>query len=70
MNGTSSRSVWPTRKWWAALITALAAFAINWILAGQFTREIAVALVGVVAQAAVAYLVPNESTPGGVPGKK
>jgi hypothetical protein len=70
MNSTSSRAFWPTRKWWAALITALAAFLINWIQAGQFSREIAIALVGVLAQAAVAYVVPNQDTPGGVPGKK
>jgi hypothetical protein len=64
----SSRSLWPTRKWWAALITALAAFFVNWIAAGQFTREIAIALVGVLAQAAVAYLVPNKDTAGGATG--
>jgi hypothetical protein len=70
MNSKSNRALWPTRKWWAALVTALAAFFINWIQAGQFSREIAIALVGVLAQAAIAYLVPNESTPGGVPGKR
>jgi hypothetical protein len=63
-------SPWPTRKWWAAFVTALAAFLVNWIQAGELSKEILIALVGVCAQAAVSYLVPNAPTPGGVPVKK
>ena len=70
MNTVSGvKSLWPTRKWWAAFITAFAAFLINWIQAGEFSREILIALIGVVSQALVAYLVPNQDTPGGVPVK-
>ncbi|GLZ13948.1 hypothetical protein Acsp04_41830 [Actinomadura sp. NBRC 104425] len=70
VNATGARSLLPTRKWWAALITALTAVVINWIQAGAFSKEILIALIGVVSQAAVSYLVPNESTPGGVPLKR
>jgi hypothetical protein len=61
------RSAWPTRKWWAGLITAVAALAVNLIETGHFNKEIAIALVGLVAQALVVYIVPNDNTPGGVP---
>ncbi|MEU6355991.1 hypothetical protein ABZ896_42885 [Streptomyces sp. NPDC047072] len=57
----------PTKKWWAALTTALAAWVINLIVAGEFNKEIWIALIGVASQAIVAYLVPNHKTPGGVP---
>ncbi|GLW65114.1 hypothetical protein Arub01_33580 [Actinomadura rubrobrunea] len=67
---TGRKSLLPTRKWWAALITALTAVLINWVQAGHVTKEILIALIGVVSQAAVAYLVPNESTPGGVPVRR
>lgn len=61
------RSLWPTRKWWAGLITAVAALAVNLIETGQFSKEIGIALVGLIAQALVVYVVPNDNTPGGVP---
>jgi hypothetical protein len=64
---TTSKSAWPTRKWWAMFITALAAFLISWIQAGEFGKETLIALIGLVAQALVTYLVPNADTPGGVP---
>ncbi|MBX6765939.1 MAG: hypothetical protein IRY90_02070 [Actinomadura rubrobrunea] len=67
---TGRKSLLPTRKWWAALITALTAVLINWVQAGHFTKEILIALIGAVSQAVVAYLVPNESTPGGVPVRR
>jgi hypothetical protein len=68
-DSTTVPSYWPTRKWWAMFITALAAFLVNWIQAGELSKEILIALVGLLAQAAVAYLVPNADTPGGVPAK-
>ena len=61
------KSAWPTRKWWAGLITAVAALTVNLIETGAFSKEIAIALVGLVAQALVVYIVPNDNTPGGVP---
>jgi hypothetical protein len=51
-------------------ITSVAAFLVNLIVAGDFNKEILIALVGLLAQAAVSYLVPNADTPGGVPLKK
>jgi multisubunit Na+/H+ antiporter MnhG subunit len=66
----TARSAMPTRKWWAMFITSLAAFLVNWIAAGELSKEILIALVGLVAQAAVSYLVPNAETPGGVPLKR
>lgn len=63
----AQRSAWPTRKWWAGLITAVAALAVNLIETGQFSKEIGIALVGLIAQALVVYVVPNDNTPGGVP---
>ncbi|MBC6457312.1 hypothetical protein [Actinomadura sp. HBU206391] len=69
-DSTTATSPWPTRKWWAMFVTALAAFLVNWIQAGELNREILIALVGLGAQAAITYLVPNDSTPGGVPLKR
>jgi hypothetical protein len=43
---------------------------VNLITAGAFTKTIAIALVGIITQMIVAYLVPNDSTPGGVPAPK
>jgi hypothetical protein len=64
---SASKSWLPTRKWWAMLVVALGTLAVNWINTGQFTKEIAIALVGLLVQAATTYLVPNQDTPGGVP---
>ncbi|MEU6036476.1 hypothetical protein ABZ801_13810 [Actinomadura sp. NPDC047616] len=67
---TGGKSFMPTRKWWAALITALTVVMINWVQAGSLSKEILIALIGVMSQAVVSYLVPNDSTPGGVPLKR
>ena len=60
----------PTNKWWAALVTVAGSWVANLITAGAFTKPIAIALVGIVSQMTVAYLVPNSDTPGGVPMRK
>ena len=60
----------PTNKWWAGLITVAGSWVVNLITAGAFTKTIAIALVGIVTQMTVAYLVPNDNTPGGVPMRK
>jgi hypothetical protein len=60
----------PTNKWWAALVTVAGSWVANLITAGAFTKVIAIALVGIVCQMTVAYLVPNSGTPGGVPMPK
>jgi hypothetical protein len=60
----------PTRKWLAGVITAVGAFVILWIQTGGFGREVQIALAGLVTQAVVAYVVPNQDGPGGVPLKR
>jgi hypothetical protein len=57
---------WPTNKWWAALVTVAGTWVTSLITAGAFTKAIAIALVGIVAQMTVAYLVPNNDTSDGV----
>jgi hypothetical protein len=57
----------PTRKWWAATITALGAIAVLWIQEGALSMAVGIALVGAVVQALITYVLPNDDTPGGVP---
>ena len=64
---TSRPTRWPTNKWLAGVITSFTAFVSNWIMVGHLTKELWVALVGVVSGAMLAYLIPNHSTLGGVP---
>lgn len=59
----------PTRKWWATQVTALAALAVMYFTTGGWDVEESVAAVGLVSQAAIGYLVPNDQTAGGVPPK-
>jgi hypothetical protein len=58
----------PTNKWLAGLVTIAGTWVVNLITAGAFTKTIAIALVGIITQIIVAYLVPNDKTSGGVPG--
>jgi hypothetical protein len=67
---TREKSLLPTHKWLAAVVTALGAWAVLWIQAGTFSVEVQIALAGLVTQAIVAYLVPNQDSPGGVPPKR
>jgi hypothetical protein len=59
----------PTRKWFAAQVVALAGVATSALDSGWDSTETKL-LIAVVVQAAVTYLLPNDSTPGGVPLKK
>ena len=68
--GEGVKSWRPTKKWWAALVTVAGSWVANLITAGGFTKTIAIALVGIVSQMIVAYLVPNDNTLGGVPLRK
>jgi len=61
------KSSLPTRKWMA---TALAALITAWLTAGEWNSTLSIALVGLLAQAVIGYLLPNVDTPGGVPTKK
>lgn len=69
-SGTGEKSLLPTRKWWAAFVTSVAGFVVLWITAGEFSKEVTVALVWMLVQAITTWLVPNQDTPGGVPVKK
>lgn len=63
----SEPSAAPTRKWWATQVTAVAALAVMYFTTGGWDTEESVAAVGVISQALIGYLVPNDPTPGGVP---
>ncbi len=62
---------WPTRKWWAATVTALGGFLVTLATTGwDFTPEFNGALITIATQRVVAYLIPNQETPGGVPAAR
>jgi cytosine/uracil/thiamine/allantoin permease len=65
---TRKKSWLPTRKWCAAVVTALATWGTAFVNGGsRWTEAIIIFLIGIVSQAIITYLVPNEGTPGGVP---
>ncbi len=66
----SQKSVIPTRKWIATQVTAVAALLTAWVTAGEWNETLSIALIGLIAQAVIGYLLPNAETPGGVPLKK
>lgn len=49
----------PSRKWFATQITAVSALLIMLVTTGAWGAEESVALIGLVSQASIAYLVPN-----------
>lgn len=60
----------PTRKWWAARVAALAALIVMYITTdGGWDDEEWVALVGLIAEGVISYLVPNARTVGGAPAR-
>ena len=64
---SSQKSPLPTRKWIAIQLTAIAGLVTAWLSVGEWNSTLTIALVGLLTQAAVGYLVPNADTPGGVP---
>ena len=50
----------PSRKWWAATVTGIGTEVIA-VIDTSWNKATQIALVGLVVQRAVAYLVPNES---------
>jgi hypothetical protein len=59
----------PTRKWWAATVTAIGTVAIAALTGDGINSDPEVIMVvGLCVQRVVAYITPNEPTPGGVPG--
>ena len=67
---TTAEELVPTRKWFAAQIAAVATLVVAWLNADEWNKTLTVALVGLVAQALITYIVPNQETPGGVPVKQ
>jgi hypothetical protein len=59
------KSLLPTKKWLAAVVTALGAFLASLITVGEFNQEMQLALLGVIVSAAVSYLIENDNSPGG-----
>lgn len=57
----------PTKKWIAATVTGAGTEVVAIITSG-WNQATQIALVGLVVQRLVAWLVPNDQTPGGVPG--
>lgn len=51
----------PSRKWFATQVTAIAALPTMWITTQSWDVEESVALIDLVSQAAVGYLVPNQA---------
>jgi hypothetical protein len=56
--GTPAATWWPSRKWWASQVTLLAGLAVSVIDSGWGATQWK-ALVGIVAAAAISYLLPN-----------
>lgn len=59
----------PTRKWLAAQITALTAFVVAWVNLGSWDKTLSIALIGLISQALLSYLIPNvdQSSGGNAP---
>jgi len=53
----------PSRKWWATQVTALTGLITSWILVGAWNQQLSIAVVTLVGQALVGYLIPLSSTP-------
>jgi hypothetical protein len=66
----TGKSFWPTRKWWAATVTAIFGLATMYLSTKEFSLEFQIALLGAIGQAIVTYILPNADTPGGVPLKR
>lgn len=65
-----TKSAVPTKKWFATQIAAVAALLTMWVTTGAWDMEETIALIGLLTQAGLSYLVPNDNTPGGVPVKQ
>ncbi|HEY7050352.1 MAG TPA: hypothetical protein VH373_24265 [Jatrophihabitantaceae bacterium] len=60
-------SLIPSRKWIATQVTALAALIVAWINAGSWDKTLMIALVGLISQAIIGYLLPNGEPPASPP---
>ncbi len=50
----------PSRKWFATQVTALTALALMYVTTGAWNQEETIAAIGIVSQAALSWLVPND----------
>lgn len=50
----------PTRKWIAARLTALTALATMWATTGTWDTEETVALIGILSEGGLSWLIPNK----------
>ena len=60
----------PTRKWWVAQTTAMAALLVAWANVGAWDKTVTIAFIGFASQAVTSYLTPNHELPGGLPPRK
>lgn len=67
MAAETRKSRMPTNKWFVTQVTALSAWLVALIENGwEFTSSLQIVLVGIVAQAIIGYIIPNDQAPGGV----
>lgn len=57
MSDTSWKN--PSRKWFATQVAALTALMVAWVNAGSWDKTLTIALVGLISQAIIGYLIPN-----------
>jgi hypothetical protein len=71
---STTRTWRPSRKWLATQCTAAATVAVAWVNEGAWTKPLSIAMIGLVSQAIVGYLVsngdpsPTASSTGASPG--
>ncbi len=51
--------MWPSRKWWAARVTALTTLAITWATSGSWDLEETLFAIGIVSAGFLSWLLPN-----------
>jgi hypothetical protein len=63
LDDSTSTSVNPTRKWWAARVTGAAAILTMCATTGGWNAEETVALIGLLAEGGVSWLTTNDPAP-------
>ena len=66
----TDKSLLPTRKWVSLLLTELAGVGASWLITGGFDGPERAMAAAALVHLAATYIVPNESTPGGVPRRQ
>jgi preprotein translocase subunit Sss1 len=52
----------PSRKWFAARVTAIGAMLVGWAEAGEWSTTLTIIGIGIVTEGAVSYLIPNRGS--------